>query len=91
VVKLLRRNLDILDHLLEASSICPDIPLEKKTKVEVAKEGRIRKLYHFFLKLVGAKDGKVVVSFNCGETFLCTSQLLKHLLDRDVFLFLVPN
>jgi len=43
-VKLLRRNLDILDHLLEASSICPDIPLEKKTKVEVAKERRIRKI-----------------------------------------------
>jgi hypothetical protein len=38
-VKLLRRNLDILDHLLEASSKCADIPLEKKTKVEVAKEG----------------------------------------------------
>jgi hypothetical protein len=76
-----------LDHLLEASSGCP----AKKTKDEVAKEGRICRLYHFLLKLVGAKDGKAVVPFICGETFLCTSQLRKHLLDRDVFLFPVPN
>jgi len=69
----------------------PRYPSRKKTKVEVAKEGRIRKRYHFLLKLVRAKDGKTVISFICGETFLCTSQLLKHLLDRDVFLFPVPN
>jgi len=69
----------------------PRYPSRKKTKVEVAKEGRIRRLYYFLLKLVGTKDGKAVVSFICGETFLCTSQLLKHLLDRDVFLFLVPQ
>jgi hypothetical protein len=60
----------------------PRYPSGKKTKVEVAKEGKIRRLYHFLLKLV---------SFICGETFLCTSQLLKHILDRDVFLFPVPN
>jgi len=69
----------------------PRYPSRKKTKVEVAKEGRIHRLYHFLLKLIGTKDGKAVVSFICGETFLCTSQLLKHLLDRDVFLFPVPN
>jgi hypothetical protein len=69
----------------------PRYPSGNKTKVEVAKVGRIHRLYHFFLKLVGAKDGKAVVSFICGETFLCTSQLLKHLLDQDVFLFPVPN
>jgi hypothetical protein len=69
----------------------PRYPSGKKTKVEVAKEGRIHRLYQFLLKLVGAKDGKAVVSFICGETFLCTSQLLKHLLDWDVFLFPVPN
>jgi hypothetical protein len=34
VVKLLRRNLNILDHLLEASYGCPDIPLEKKQKLK---------------------------------------------------------
>jgi hypothetical protein len=34
VVKLLRKNLDILDHLLEASFGCPDIPLEKKQKLK---------------------------------------------------------
>jgi hypothetical protein len=51
----------------------PRYPFGKKTKVELAKEGRIRRLYHFLLKLVGAKDGKAVVSFICGETFLCTS------------------
>ncbi len=28
----------------------------------MAKEGRIRRLYHFLLKLVRAKDGKAVVS-----------------------------
>jgi hypothetical protein len=80
-----------LDHLLEASSGCPDIPLEKKQKMKWQRKEEFRRLYHFLLKLVGAKDGKAVVSFICGETFLCTSQLRKHLLDRDVFLFPVPN
>jgi hypothetical protein len=51
----------------------PRYPSGKKTKVELAKEGRIRRFYHFLLKLVGAKDGKAIVSFICGETFLCTS------------------
>jgi hypothetical protein len=69
----------------------PRYPSRKKTKVELAKEGRICRLYHFLLKLVGAKDGKAIVSFICGEAFLCTSQLLKHLVDWDVFLFPVPN
>jgi hypothetical protein len=50
-VKLLRRNLDILDHLLEASSICPDIPLETKQKLKwQRKEGFVK----FLVQWLGA-------------------------------------
>jgi len=48
----------------------PKYPSGKKTKVEVVKEGRNRRLYHFLLKLVGTKDGKAVVSFICGDDVL---------------------
>jgi len=51
VVKLLRRNLDIFDHLLEVFSICPDIPLEKKQKL---KWQRKEEFIKFLVQWLGA-------------------------------------
>jgi hypothetical protein len=77
VVKLLRKNLDILDHLLEASSICLDIPLEKKQKLKWQRKEEFVDCTTFSSSLLEPKMarleqvpraiGVVTASFKSGE------------------------